>query len=646
MSEDPEHNGNYRPISDYGAIGDTRGMALVNSHGGIDWCSLPYLDSPPFFLRLLDTEQGGYFSIEPTATQYATDRRYIDDTNVLRTNYRPGDGKVELTDCFVVPSTKEREEAPPNQLLRMVECLNGSAEMHLRCLVTPNYAQEQAEAELIEPGVVRWTWSGGEVWLVANWPLEIDADNPALVTATFHMQTGDQLFAVVSDRQPANLTPWTVREHINHAVNFWRQWVLECPYFGMHRGMVIRSALTLKLLTFRPTGAIVAAPTTSLPEEIGGERNWDYRYCWLRDASLTLWSFGLIGFVDEAHEFMHWIEDRVFSDIENIQIMYGIRGERDLHEKELDHLAGYRNSRPVRIGNGAHDQKQLDIYGEVMDTAYLFYYAWDGLERYTGHGDQLEGQMWDSLRALANQVVERWMEKDSGLWEVRGGPRHFVHSKVMCWVAMQRAIRLAEEFDLPADLDTWRETKDAIRAAIMERGYNKEIGAFTQSFDSDVLDASVLLMPMVHFIKGDDPKMLSTIRAIEDRLCPDGLVYRYLPHEVDDGLEGREGAFTLCSFWMVDNLVFAGRLADAREMFSNLIDYGNDLGLFSEEINPETGEFLGNFPQAFTHMALINAAVNIDRAERRLQEGHEGPLRPGVKRQPEPATGKSHTPGD
>ncbi|MFW6074240.1 MAG: glycoside hydrolase family 15 protein [Chloroflexota bacterium] len=627
-----ERPNSYHPIADYGIIGDTRGMALVNRHGGIDYCSLPHLDSPPFFLKMLDAERGGTFDIYPVDDDYRVDRRYIDDSNVLKTKFSTAEGEVELIDCFVVPGSTEQEEEPPHQILRLLECHSGRMDVTMCCRVTPDFARQQARATQ-EDGNIVWRWDGGEAWFAGNWDVEIDPDQPDTITATMRMRTGDRLVAVVSDSQPVGVSPTMVGSHVHRAINFWRAWVRGCPYVGMYRDMVIRSALTLKLLTFRPTGAIVAAPTTSLPEHIGGERNWDYRYCWLRDSALTLWSFGLIGFVDEAHEFMHWILDRCFTDEDEVQIMYGLRGERDLTEYTLDHLSGYRNSRPVRAGNGAYQQKQLDIYGEILDTAYLFYVVWGGLERYSEYRDRFEGPGWESFRNLADQVVERWMEKDAGIWEVRGEKQHFVYSKFMCWVALHRAIKIAERFDLPADLDTWRSTRDEIKRTVMERGYNEEIGAFTQTFDGDALDASVLLMPMVHFIRADHPKMASTIDRVNEHLMPNGLVYRYLTEETDDGLSGDEGAFTMCSFWMVDNLVFRGEVSEARELFAGLIAHANDLGLYSEEIHPETGEFLGNFPQAFTHMALINAAINLDKAERRIAEGTEGPLRPGVRRE-------------
>ena len=579
---------------------------------------------------MLDADKGGSFQIKP-ATRFSAERRYIDDSNVLQTRYSTASGTVEVTDCFSVPATDDRDEEPSHEILRLVECTRGSVEVRFDCQVTPDYARQVATVEIVEPWTACWTYEGGEVWLTGNWPLE-RGDGDASVGCRCTMQTGDRFFAILSDSRPESPVPGQVRRQINEAVNFWRQWVSECPYFGMYRNMVIRSALTLKLLTFRPTGALIAAATTSLPEEIGGERNWDYRFTWIRDATLTLWSFGLIGFYDEAHDFMHWIQDRCFNQNDGkIQIMYGIRGETDLTEETLDHLSGYRDSKPVRIGNGAYDQKQLDLYGEIFDTAYLFYHVWNGLERYRDHGDELSGEMWEGLRQLADEVCDVWLEKDQGLWEVRGGPQHFLHSKVMCWVALQRAVRLARSFDLPGDVERWSKIRDEIKAMTLKRGFNEELGAFAQAYDSAALDASALLLPMVHFIDAEDPRMVGTVDAIQKHLTHDGLVYRYRIDETDDGLSGDEGTFTICSFWMVDNLAFLGRVDEARDLFAKLINYSNDLGLYSEEIDPRTGDFLGNFPQAFTHMALINAAVNLDKADRALRDGGDGRVKVGVR---------------
>jgi GH15 family glucan-1,4-alpha-glucosidase len=379
------------------------------------------------------------------------------------------------------------------------------------------------------------------------------------------------------------------------------------------------------MMTYAPTGAIVAAPTTSLPEGLGGTRNWDYRFTWLRDATFTLYALNVLGFTEEAHAFTHWLRRLSYSNGEDLQIMYGIRGERDLTERELTHLSGYCDSGPVRVGNDAVGQKQLDVFGEVLDCIHL-YRRQGNFERY---GEKLEGPLWAMMRTLVEHVCAHWHETDSGIWEVRGGLRHFVYSKVMCWVALDRGIRAAEQLHLEADLPRWRNVRDQIRADILAHGYNTQIGAFTQSYDSTWLDASNLLLPLVGFIPPDDPRMRSTVdRIIEQLTDENGFVYRYM---TDDGLDGQEGTFTICTFWLVDNLAMQGRIAEARSLFERLLSYAGRLGLFSEEIESEHNIALGNYPQAFTHIALINSALNLKKAEMRLAEHHTDPVIAAIK---------------
>jgi GH15 family glucan-1,4-alpha-glucosidase len=412
-----------------------------------------------------------------------------------------------------------------------------------------------------------------------------------------------------------------------HTLHWWRTWLEGCTYQGPYEAWVKRSALVLKMLTYAPTGAIVAAPTTSLPEELGGVRNWDYRYTWLRDATFTLYALNVLGFTEEAHAFTHWLRRLSYSNGEDLQIMYGIRGERELAERDLLHLSGYADSCPVRIGNGAAQQKQLDVFGEVLDCIHLFRRQ-GGFERY---GEQLDGPLWDMLRLLVEHVCAHWQEPDSGIWEVRGGPRQFVYSKVMCWVALDRGIRAAEHLQLEADLPRWRQVRDQIRADILTHGYNTQLGAFTQSYDSTALDASTLLLPLVGFIAPDDPRMHSTVEHIIERLTDaHGFVYRY---HAEDGLPGSEGTFTICTFWLVDNLAMQGRVVEARSLFERLLSYAGQLGLFSEEIGINGTKALGNYPQAFTHIALINSAYNLKKAELRQAEHHTDPVVAAIKLQ-------------
>jgi GH15 family glucan-1,4-alpha-glucosidase len=405
----------------------------------------------------------------------------------------------------------------------------------------------------------------------------------------------------------------------------WRGWIRSCSYNGPYSELVERSALVLKMMTYAPTGAIVAAPTTSLPEEIGGERNWDYRFTWLRDGSFTLYALSVLGFTEEAHAFTHWLQRLSFSDGEDLQIMYGIRGERELVERVLEHLSGYEDSRPVRIGNGAVNQKQLDVFGEVLDC--LHQYRRQGcFERY---GEKLEGPLWYLMQVMAEHVCQHWQDTDRGIWEVRDGEHHFVYSKVMCWVALDRVIRAAEQEGLDGEVERWRIVRDQIRTDILTNGYNTQMGAFTQYYGGTTLDASCLLLPLVGFIPPNDPRMRSTVDRVLEQLTDErGFVYRY---NGEDGLEGGEGTFSLCSFWLVDNLAMQGRVDEARSLFERLVGYAGRLGLFSEEISGDEGRALGNYPQAFTHIALINSAHNLGRAERRKMEQHTDSMIAAIK---------------
>jgi GH15 family glucan-1,4-alpha-glucosidase len=637
----------YKPINAYGAIGDCHSVMLVAPNGSIDWGCLPDFDSPAIFCRLLDEQQGGYFQITPTSGTIPGTQLYLPGSNVLQTRFTSIAGAITLTDFMPVEivsawpfremeqNTWSQEDGSCHCLVRIVECTHGELPITVRLRVTPHYASCPSEVSLL-PGI-GVVVSGGDQhvglamidgnFLSAS-PMTLEqepgGEHPTVVLQAT-LRKGERLVFALGLGRTALAAQRLVKTEL-HQRNFdaelaqtlqcWRAWVGGCSYTGPYAELVERSALVLKMLTYAPTGAIVAAPTTSLPEEIGGARNWDYRFTWLRDASFTLYALSVLGFTEEAHAFTHWLQRLSFSDGEDLQILYGIRGERELAEQVLEHLSGYHNSHPVRIGNGAAGQIQLDVFGEVLDC--LHQYRRQGcFERY---GEKLEGALWSLMCAMAEHVCKHWRDPDSGIWEVRDGPHHFVYSKVMCWVALDRVIRAAEQEHLEADVSRWREVREQIRTDILVNGYDPLIGAFTQSYGSATLDASSLLLPLVGFIPATDPRMRSTVDRIVEHLTDEqGFVFRY---NGEDGLTGQEGTFTICSFWLVDNLAMQGRVDEARALFEDLVSYAGRLGLFSEEIDANSSVALGNYPQAFTHIALINSAQNLQRAEQRLIEHH------------------------
>jgi GH15 family glucan-1,4-alpha-glucosidase len=653
-----ELNRTYQPINSYGLIGDCHSAVLVSPDGSVDWGCLPDFDSPAIFCRLLDAERGGYFQIAPTGGTIPGSQRYLHNSNVLQTRFASVQGEIVLTDFMPIETlsawpyrgmnnnTWAQEDGSCHSLVRMVECSHGKMSVTMSLKVTPNYAASPCEISLV-PGNRGALISGEQHVALAvigahhcpEFAMSIEQETDTAhqtVVAQFTLLEGERLIFVIgmgrSARAAARLVEKELFERnfdveLAHTLHCWRSWIANCAYHGPYADWVRRSALTLKMMTYAPTGAIVAAPTTSLPEELGGIRNWDYRFTWLRDATFTLYAFNVLGFTEEARAFTHWLRRLSYANGEELQIMYGIRGERDLAERELTHLSGYCDSGPVRIGNGAALQKQMDVFGEVLDCIHL-YRRQGCFERY---GETLEGPLWDMMRTLVDHVCEHWHEPDSGIWEVRGGLRHFVYSKVMCWVALDRGIRAAEQLDLEADLPRWRVVRDHIRADVLSRGYNTLVGAFTQSYDDTVLDASNLLLPLVGFIAPDDPRMRSTVDRIMEKLTDErGFVYRYL---AEDGLPGSEGTFAMCTFWLVDNLAMQGRIVEARALFDRLLSYGGRLGLFSEEIDTNNNIALGNYPQAFTHIALINSAYNLRKAEIRMAEHHTDPVIAAIRLQ-------------
>lgn len=603
----------YQPIENYGVIGNLRTAALVGMNGSIDWLCLPRFDSPSVFGAILDDKQGGRFRIAPRLEDVRHKQSYWPETNILITRFLHPQGIAELEDYMPVGGTS----APNDQLIRRVRVLRGHMTLRVECSPAFDYARAPSTICVKEQGACL-EGAGLRLGLASSVPLRETATG---VTADFELHEGEEavfILRIVDPGAPPGHCPGTdeAQARFLETVHYWQSWVSKCTYRGRWRESVQRSALALKLMTYEPTGAIVAAPTTSLPEGIGGTRNWDYRYTWIRDAAFTLYALLRIGFKEEAVRFMDWLGERWREPGDGngpLHILYRVDGSIDLHEEELSHLEGYGGSRPVRIGNGAADQLQLDIYGELMDSAYL----------YNKYAAPLGYDAWLSLRKLVDWVCENWQREDRGVWEVRGESRHFVFSKFMCWTALDRGLRLADKRSFPADHLRWLKVRDEIYEDVMRKGWSEKRQAFTQSYGSDALDASALLMPLTFFTAANDPRMLKTIDAIrrplhKGGLAADGLVYRYRVDEADDGMTEEEGTFNMCSFWLVEALTRAGRtnparLEEARLLFERITGYANHLGLYAEQTGP-SGEALGNFPQAFTHLAHISAAFNLDRA--------------------------------
>jgi GH15 family glucan-1,4-alpha-glucosidase len=603
----------YQPIENYGIIGNLRTAALVGLDGSIDWMCTPRFDSPSVFGAILDDKKGGRFRISPAAEGFRRKQFYWPETAVLITRFLHEDGVGEIEDYMPIGAASRSDE-----VIRRVRVVRGRLDFHLECLPAFDYARAPHQLH-IHHGGARFDGPDLSLALAAGVPLRPDG---AGVAAEFSLGEGEQaVFALRSlgpnDRPGPCPGAVEADDLFRATVAYWRRWLSKCTYIGRWREMVYRSAITLKLLSYEPTGAIVAAPTCSLPEAIGGGRNWDYRYTWIRDAAFTLYGLLRIGFTEEAARFRDWLkerwQDRDNQDTGPLQLMYGIDGRTNLTEGTLDHLEGYRGSRPVRIGNAAHKQLQLDIYGELMDAVYL----------HNKYVEPVGYDSWVRLRHLVDWVCDNWQREDEGIWEVRSGRRHFVFSKVMSWVAVDRALRLADKRSFPADRARWLKTRDDIYEEVMAKGWNTGRKAFVQAYGSDALDASSLLMPLVFFMAPNDPRMLSTLDAIRRPIAAgglgaDGLVYRYDRSHTTDGLAVREGTFNMCSFWLVEALTRAGRtdparLDDARLLFEQMLGYANHLGLYGEQTG-NSGEVLGNFPQAFTHLALISAAFNLDRA--------------------------------
>jgi GH15 family glucan-1,4-alpha-glucosidase len=606
----------YLPIEDYGLIGNMHTAALVGRNGSIDWLCLPHFDSPSVFAAVLDDKKGGCFQISPTNERFTRKQVYWPETNILITRFLSSDGVVEVIDYM--PVGVSRGEPGFRQLIRRVEAIRGSLPIRMQCTPAFNYARDPHETQLNHEGA-EFKHRSLSLQLTTRSTLKLIAGGNG-VESCLALQQGEKAVFVLGmldeKHQGASVSSDELEQQLfNQTVDYWHRWLSKCTYTGRWREMVYRSALLLKLLTFEPTGALVASPTCSLPEAIPGPRNWDYRYTWMRDAAFSLYGLLRVGFHEEAGAFMKWLEQRCHERQPDggLQIMYGLHGEHQLTEETLDHLDGYKGSRPVRIGNGAYDQLQLDIYGELMDSVYI----------YNKHGAPISWDFWVELSELLDWVCDHWQMPDEGIWETRGGRQHFVYSKLMCWVALDRGLRIAESRSFPANREKWTQARDAVYLDILKNGWCDKRNAFSQHYGSESLDASNLMMPLVFFMAPNDPRMISTLDAIckdpkDGGLLSNSLVYRYNVEEFSDGLAGGEGTFNMCTFWLVEALTRAGqtdppKLDQARLIFEKMLGYANHLGLYGEETGMH-GEALGNFPQAFTHLALISCAVNLDRA--------------------------------
>ncbi|MCH4878733.1 glycoside hydrolase family 15 protein [Pseudomonas sp. TMW22090] len=586
-------------IDAHGIIGDMRSAALVNDRGSVDFFCWPEFDSPSIFCSLLDTPDAGIFQLAPDLPDARREQIYLPDTNVLQTRWLSDHAVVEVTD--LLPIGDSEDDLPV--LMRRVRVVSGRATFHMRCAVRHDYARASTRAQMADQDVVFEATDQPALRLSSDQVMRIDAD---AAVAQFSLEQDQSAQFMLGGVDDPRFDQGAADMCMERTLKFWRDWSGQSNYRGRWREMVNRSALALKLLTSRKHGAILAAATFGLPETPGGERNWDYRYTWIRDASFTVYAFMRLGFVEEANAYMGWLRGRV-SDCRGksmkLNILYAVDGRQELPESELSHLAGHGGATPVRIGNQAYDQVQLDIFGELMDAVYLV----------NKYGDAISHEGWRHAVEVVDQVCENWQHKDVGIWEMRGEQHHFLHSRLMCWVALDRAIRLASKRSLPAPFARWDETRQAIYADIWNNFWNEERGHFVQHIGGTALDGSMLLMPLVRFVSAKDPRWLSTLQAIEKTLVRDGMVYRYRNEDAGiDGLEGTEGAFAACSFWYVECLARAGQVEKAHLEFEQLLRYANPLGLYAEEFDTR-GRHLGNTPQALTHLALISAASFLDR---------------------------------
>jgi GH15 family glucan-1,4-alpha-glucosidase len=613
----------FPPIADYGFLSDCEATALIAPSGNVEWMCLPRMDSPSVFGAILDRDAGG-FRLGPADVEVPAARRYLPGTMVLETSWGTRGGWIVVRDVLLIgPWHHEDERSTTHRrsptdydadhvLLRLVRCVNGEVQLNLDCEPVFDYGRKAVDWEYTGPGYheALATAPGSDIKLTLTSDMNIGFEGPRATGRTM-MKEGDTLFAALSwseHRPPQSYDE--AYERLVWTAHHWQHW-LDHGEFPDHpwRSFLQRSALTLKGLSYAPTGAFMAAATTSLPETPGGERNWDYRYTWIRDSTFALWGMYTLGFDWEANDFFYFIADVAEAEEGQLQIMYGIDGESELVEETLDHLSGYENARPVRVGNGAYNQEQHDVWGAVLDSVYL----------HTKSRDHLPERIWPIMVKQVEDALANWRDPDRGIWEVRGEPKHFTSSKLMCWVALDRGARLAEIREDKEKAEEWQAAADEIKDDICTNALDKR-GVFCQHYDTEALDASVLLMPLLRFLPPDDERVKKTVLAIADELTKDGLVLRYRVDATDDGLSGDEGTFTICSFWLVSALAEIGELTRARALCEKLLSYASPLQLYAEEIDPQSGRHLGNFPQAFTHLALINAVMHVIRADEEMED--------------------------
>ncbi|GLI36513.1 glycoside hydrolase family 15 protein [Geobacter hydrogenophilus] len=602
MTKDQKRS--YPPIRDYAFIADCHSSALVSRAGSIDWCCMPRIDSASCFGRLLDWEKGGYCRIHPKGGGEVS-RRYLERTLILETRFKSADGEVRMIDFF--PMREGGRHNPYQQIIRILEGVRGEIEVALECAPCFDYG---AMRPWIRRKKDHYLAMGGQTGLLISGDYCFEFSGRHRIGGSCTLEAGERRYLSILYGRPEDLDDGLVSppsieeldERLEETIDWWHKWTEQLDYTGPEGDLVLRSAIVLKGLSNAPSGAIAAAATTSLPEAPGGSRNWDYRYSWVRDSSFTVRTLAELGFADEADGFRRFMERSCAGSAEELQILFGVGGERRLHEYEIESLEGYRGARPVRVGNAAEQQLQLDVYGELLDLAW----SWHKL------GESPDDDYWEFLVELVDAATRQWRNPDRGIWEIRGEPRHFVLSKAMCWVAIERGIRLAKNLEREAPVDEWQKACDQIRSEIEEKGYDRERGVFIQAYDTPIMDASLLLLPIFGFIEADDKRMVRTVAAIRQDLEQDGLLRRY---RADDGLDGEEGVFLACSFWLAECLAAQGQIEETRRVFRRAADTANDLGLFSEEYDTRSGEMLGNFPQALTHLSLIAAAVTLGKVE-------------------------------